>query len=106
MNDLTQILVIPETMPVDFYENDKYLEQTKTALPIADTSALPRTELGRKLLALRKKAISKGMHLLSIDEVNLLVNESRGNDVAMIDKEVTESGRAKKALVSSEVFDV
>lgn len=47
---------------------------------IACTSAPPRTELGRKLLEFRKKAISKGMPLLSIDEVNLRVKESRGNE--------------------------
>jgi hypothetical protein len=47
---------------------------------IADTSTLPRTELGRKLLELRNKAMLKGMPLLNIDEINLLVEKSRGNE--------------------------
>jgi hypothetical protein len=38
----------------------------------------PRTNLGRKLLALRKQAIDEGMRLLSADEVLEEVRRRRG----------------------------
>lgn len=38
----------------------------------------PKTELGRKLLELRNKAIKAGMPLLSFDEINTYMNELRG----------------------------
>lgn len=48
--------------------------------PIAGTSMPPRTELGRKFLEFRNKAILEGMVLLNIDEVNLRVEELRGKE--------------------------
>lgn len=39
----------------------------------------PRTEIGRKLLEHRKKALARGMTLLTADEINLMVKEGRGD---------------------------
>ncbi len=39
---------------------------------------ITRTALGRKLLAIRKKAIAKGLSLLSEEEVLKLVEKQRG----------------------------
>jgi hypothetical protein len=39
---------------------------------------IPRTELGRRLLALRNKAIASGMRLLSADEILEEVRRRRG----------------------------
>ena len=40
---------------------------------------VPRTDLGRKLLELRKRGIDEGMRLLSQDEVLEEVRRRRGN---------------------------
>ena len=39
----------------------------------------PRTELGRKLYQLRRKIVSSGQKLLSLDEIEKLIAEQRGN---------------------------
>jgi hypothetical protein len=59
MNDLTTILVIPETMPADFYENGKYLEQTKTALEVARSLVHEIDDEGRKKAQADAAAIRK-----------------------------------------------
>lgn len=46
---------------------------------IADGLPTPRTEIGRKLLEHRKKALARGMTLLTADEINLMVKEGRGD---------------------------
>lgn len=39
---------------------------------------MPRTDLGKKLLELRNKAIAKGMHLLDEEDILLEVQKRRG----------------------------
>lgn len=46
---------------------------------ISNEFPYPRTELGRKLLEHRRKALARGIKLLTADEINLMVNEERGN---------------------------
>ncbi|MDP1855115.1 MAG: hypothetical protein Q8K74_03565 [Candidatus Nitrotoga sp.] len=46
---------------------------------ISNEFPYPRTELGRKLLEHRRNALARGMKLLTADEINLMVNEERGN---------------------------
>ena len=45
------------------------------------TSLEPKTALGRKLLALREKALSHGMSLLTAEEINVRVKDARGEEV-------------------------
>lgn len=46
---------------------------------IADGFPIPRTEIGRKLLEHRRKALARGMSLLTANEINLMVKEGRGD---------------------------
>ena len=48
-------------------------------LIIADDFPAPRTEIGRKLLELRRKILASGVKLLTADEINLMVKEGRGD---------------------------
>lgn len=38
----------------------------------------PKTELGRRLLEHRARALARGMNLLALDEINAMVEEQRG----------------------------
>ncbi|MFO1432651.1 MAG: hypothetical protein U1F76_21405 [Candidatus Competibacteraceae bacterium] len=49
-------------------------------VPIDHNQQAPRTELGRRLLALRERAIANGMRLLSQEEVLAEVRQRRGED--------------------------
>jgi len=54
--------------------------QVLIRLRIADSETYqPRTPLGRKLMALRRQAIDKGMRLLTWDEVDAEVKRRRGD---------------------------
>lgn len=41
---------------------------------------VPKTPLGKRLLAIRKKIIASGVPLLSIEEIRKEIAESRGED--------------------------
>ena len=42
-----------------------------------------RTDLGEKLLALRRRAIANGMKLLTVDEINDLIDEERRGEAQL-----------------------
>lgn len=46
---------------------------------VADDFPKPKTEIGRKLLEHRRKALARGMTLLTANEINLMVKEGRGD---------------------------
>lgn len=48
---------------------------------VTDLFPMPKTELGRKLLAHRKLALARGIKLLTADDINLIVAEGRGLSV-------------------------
>ena len=53
-------------------------EPRPAAMSAQDSSYVPKTELGRKLLELRNKAIRAGVGLLSAGEINEEVARRRG----------------------------
>ena len=48
--------------------------------PIDQNRQAPKTDLGRRLLALRERAIAKGMRLLSQEEILAEIRQRRGED--------------------------
>ena len=59
-------------------EEDMSCRRTKIIFPEVMEEFVPRTELGRKLLALRNQAIQAGMKLLPEDEILEEVRRRRG----------------------------
>ena len=59
-------------------EGDMTYRNTEIIFPEVTEAFVPRTPLGRKLLALRNQAIERGMKLLTEDEVLEEVRRRRG----------------------------
>lgn len=56
-----------------------YLTTVGSTAAVSDALPTPRTEIGRKLLERRRKALASGMELLTADEINSIVNNGRGS---------------------------
>ena len=56
-----------------------YLTTVGNTAAVSDVLPAPRTEMGRKLLERRRKALASGMELLTADEINAIVNNGRGS---------------------------
>ena len=61
-----------------FREEDMSYRSTKIIFPGTAEAFMPRTPLGKRLVALRRKAIQAGMKLLTEDEVLEEVRRQRG----------------------------
>lgn len=61
-----------------FWEEQSSYQSVKISLLKSNEEYIPRTALGRRLLILRRRAIKKGMKLLSPDEVLEEVERRRG----------------------------
>lgn len=93
MNRVSPTIVVSKKTPnpinrIRVSENHKKTFDTNSLFLVKNlvdansgNTPIPRTELGRKLLEFRKKALENGMYLLSADEINLQINEARGQVV-------------------------
>lgn len=63
---------------VNTINTSRHFSVKSRTFAIADGFPTPRTEIGRKLLEHRRKALARGMTLLTADEINLMVKEGRG----------------------------
>lgn len=77
-NKFTEKIVIRAKMMSILRTTSIFLPKVRTFQNSHELST-PRTELARKLLAHRTKVLASGRKLLTADEINLMVNEGRGN---------------------------
>ncbi len=62
-------------------ELERTCEQNVENVPTSEAgSYVPKTDLGRKLLALREAAIKDGMKLLTVDEIMQEIRYRRGQE--------------------------
>lgn len=67
---------VPSSLTYAFKEGSIGVSVFSTSPP---TTRLSNFELGRKLVEIRNRAISNGLTLLNLDEINAEVNGLRGN---------------------------
>ncbi len=86
MGALSSVVIALPSIPVykgNYYEHTNVTSGTSQTIsfrygPIQKESLKPKTELGKKLMELRGKAIAKGMTLLDQDNILLEVQKRRG----------------------------
>ncbi len=68
----------PTSITSENYCNDPFVQFIKSVDLTIKNIVKPKTELGRKLLEYRQKALAKGMKTLSADEISAFIREGRG----------------------------